>query len=544
MTLRDLFIFVGIVAGIIIGTAEQAHATIIVNAGTRSPVPMPQRITAPAVRPGTGGHTGAELFRDLISRHRDGAGRAVDSPFQQLIRLPPGSVAAAGRAAARAMPAVAMAATAGQLLQELLAKDFTPADYIGDASGEGYQEWLKEVQGEGAPAEGNFEMASNVTIASGYADGHRASMLSAMAEGVVFGSLAEFIAAANVAKAGPMKPGWLNDCGAGDVVFLDADTVRYRSYITQASHGPGACASNGITATANGIASCPEGGTPQAGICPNTSFVPATDAALENAIATATAASQSAIANEAITNGFPVEVPPGAPSEVQFLQEGGSLGSSRTQSSLPVVTTQTVYDEFGTPTTYETVNVQNITTTTEGSTASTTTITTNVTNVSTTYNTTTNTIVNTTTQEVPLAGPGSSSGTDEATDDTVVDPVTEQPRPEGDDQGEPEPTGNFEDSEFPEVPDLYEQKYENGLVGVWQDKQGDLMGTQFITDVQSIFLDVPGSGSCPAWSISMINLGPTNFSDGDISVPCWLWDVVGLILLVTACFRAWSIVFG
>ena len=106
----------------------------------------------------------------------------------------------------------------------------------------------------------------------------------------------------------------------------------------------------------------------------------------------------------------------------------------------------------------------------------------------------------------------------------------------------PEPV--FSDTALPEVPDLYEQKYPNGLAGVWAEKGPQLMASTFVASVQGMFPTLSGSGSCPVWAINL-NFGAMgDFGTGDISPPCWIWGVIALIFLTTACFTAWRIIFG
>lgn len=106
----------------------------------------------------------------------------------------------------------------------------------------------------------------------------------------------------------------------------------------------------------------------------------------------------------------------------------------------------------------------------------------------------------------------------------------------------PEPV--FSDTALPEVPDLYEQKYPNGLAGVWAEKSPQLMATTFVTSVKAMFPTLSDSGSCPTWIINLDFGSMGNFGSGDVAPPCWLWGVVSLIFLTTACFTAWRIIFG
>lgn len=118
----------------------------------------------------------------------------------------------------------------------------------------------------------------------------------------------------------------------------------------------------------------------------------------------------------------------------------------------------------------------------------------------------------------------------------------EDPEPETEEE-EQEEDLTFTDPAFGAVPTLYEQKYPDGLMGVWQAKSADLMGSQFVESVQGMFPSLGSGGACPSWSMPL-NFGVINFGNADVSVPCWIWDVVGLILLITATFVARRIVFG
>lgn len=147
--------------------------------------------------------------------------------------------------------------------------------------------------------------------------------------------------------------------------------------------------------------------------------------------------------------------------------------------------------------------------------------------------TTTNTVTSDTTTEPsppqPLANPDVSDG-----------PTPPAPDPEP----QPQDEIQFNDSAMPAVPALYERKYPNGLTGVWQSKQAQLRDSQFITGISSMFPAIGSGGTCPVWQLGL-NFGPhANFGVQELKAPCWLWDVVGLIFLITATFTARRILFG
>lgn len=102
----------------------------------------------------------------------------------------------------------------------------------------------------------------------------------------------------------------------------------------------------------------------------------------------------------------------------------------------------------------------------------------------------------------------------------------------------------FEDNEFPDVPELYEQKYPDGLVGVWQEKWPELQATEFIQGVQEMIPDLEGGGSCPAFQFEFNWFSVAQWGTFDLEFPCALIQVAALILLISATFVAWGIIFG
>jgi len=97
------------------------------------------------------------------------------------------------------------------------------------------------------------------------------------------------------------------------------------------------------------------------------------------------------------------------------------------------------------------------------------------------------------------------------------------------------------DSNLPEVPDFYEQKYPEGMAGVWTEKKAALQSNPFtalLTSLQGNFSD---GGQCPSWTLPSPLLG---LSFGELQAPCWIWDVLGVIFVVTSLFAARRIIFG
>ncbi len=100
----------------------------------------------------------------------------------------------------------------------------------------------------------------------------------------------------------------------------------------------------------------------------------------------------------------------------------------------------------------------------------------------------------------------------------------------------------FQDSAMPDVPSLYTQKYPNGIAGVWNTSKPDISNTDFYNGVKSMFPSF-GAGQCPVWRMTF-NLGKAgNFGSGDLTVPCWIFQALGLVILATAAFTARKILF-
>lgn len=127
-------------------------------------------------------------------------------------------------------------------------------------------------------------------------------------------------------------------------------------------------------------------------------------------------------------------------------------------------------------------------------------------------------------------------GTTETT--TESEPETDQPR-EQDDQ---EQDINFTDSEFPPVEPFYQQKYPDGLEGVWQDAQAKFDNSQFMSFLQSFIPQF--SGSCPSWSMSFNIASWASYGNVPFVNLCYVFDFIKVIMLVTALFTARAITFG
>lgn len=101
---------------------------------------------------------------------------------------------------------------------------------------------------------------------------------------------------------------------------------------------------------------------------------------------------------------------------------------------------------------------------------------------------------------------------------------------------------SFNDTDFPEVPSFYEQKYPDGLSGVWQQARADVDQSAFMQFLQGF---IPSfSGSCPAFGLGFNIASWANYGTVQFSSICYVLDFVKIILLVTAVFTFRKVTFG
>ncbi len=138
------------------------------------------------------------------------------------------------------------------------------------------------------------------------------------------------------------------------------------------------------------------------------------------------------------------------------------------------------------------------------------------------------------------------ANTSETTDENNETTTTE-------DDGEPSPdrtpeddnvdTSSASDVGMPPLPKLYEPKYPEGLIGVWNQKRDALNQSSFIQAIAALTPNL-GDGGCPAWSVSLDFASWAMYGTHDVSLPCWVWTAIRAFMLVTALFMARRLIFG
>ncbi|NJD23896.1 MAG: hypothetical protein FIB06_00660 [Betaproteobacteria bacterium] len=114
-----------------------------------------------------------------------------------------------------------------------------------------------------------------------------------------------------------------------------------------------------------------------------------------------------------------------------------------------------------------------------------------------------------------------------------------------DDTCDPSKTACGSAGTFSESGTLYEPKYPDGLGGLLTTKYNDMKNTPIFGLVSQLApTNVGGAGQCPAWSFNGSINARMSLGSFSLAPPCWVWDAVRVILLVTALLTARRLIFG
>jgi hypothetical protein len=104
------------------------------------------------------------------------------------------------------------------------------------------------------------------------------------------------------------------------------------------------------------------------------------------------------------------------------------------------------------------------------------------------------------------------------------------------DEGEEgEPGGG----DLPGIGSFWDAKYPGGFGDVWAIHEAALHQTAVMQWLGG-WSFAGGGGGCPSWSFDLWGIA----GSWELTPPCWLWDVVGLIMIITALLTARRLVFG
>lgn len=95
---------------------------------------------------------------------------------------------------------------------------------------------------------------------------------------------------------------------------------------------------------------------------------------------------------------------------------------------------------------------------------------------------------------------------------------------------------------LPSSTSFYTREY-SGFVQVWNEKKAALDQTPLFLALSKLSPPALPAGQCPSFVIPG-NVGIFNAGDMDVSPPCWIWDVLKALFMLSAFFAARRIVFG
>jgi len=110
------------------------------------------------------------------------------------------------------------------------------------------------------------------------------------------------------------------------------------------------------------------------------------------------------------------------------------------------------------------------------------------------------------------------------TDDTPEDPPTDTP--------------------FADLPELYKQKYPDGLIGVLRTQFTAMKATPLFQLPTQLMGDLPETGQCPSWQVDLNLTTWANFGTRTIGADCAIWEFASWVIVISAFILARALVFG
>lgn len=106
-----------------------------------------------------------------------------------------------------------------------------------------------------------------------------------------------------------------------------------------------------------------------------------------------------------------------------------------------------------------------------------------------------------------------------------------------------QPLGTFTNPGMPPIPVLYERKYPDGLIGIWDQKKQAMRETAVAQLASQIMPSGIGDGGCPQWQIPL-DVGFWDYGTVPIGIPCEYWAVLRVIMIIGSLFLARALIFG
>lgn len=123
---------------------------------------------------------------------------------------------------------------------------------------------------------------------------------------------------------------------------------------------------------------------------------------------------------------------------------------------------------------------------------------------------------------------------------TNVTNITNETTTETEEAPEEAPT----DTPFADLPELYKQKYPDGLIGVMRTQFTAMKATPLFSLPAQLMGDLPQTGQCPSWQLNLNFAAWANFGTRNIGADCSIWDFASWVVIISALILARQLVFG
>lgn len=123
---------------------------------------------------------------------------------------------------------------------------------------------------------------------------------------------------------------------------------------------------------------------------------------------------------------------------------------------------------------------------------------------------------------------------------TNITNITNETTTEKEEAPEEAPT----DTPFLDIPELYKQKYPDGLIGVMRTQFTAMKATPLFSLPMQLMGDLPQTGQCPSWQLDLSLANWASFGTYNVGADCAIWDFASWVIVISAFLLARQLVFG
>lgn len=100
------------------------------------------------------------------------------------------------------------------------------------------------------------------------------------------------------------------------------------------------------------------------------------------------------------------------------------------------------------------------------------------------------------------------------------------------------------DTPVPEIPELYQQKYKDGLSAVVSQKIADIKATPLFQLPSQLMGNLPDSGSCPSWTLDLNIASWAPMGTWSVGADCSIWAFARICVIIGALILARALIAG